>query len=160
MTIPIPPQRQGSSKRLYHWRFDQTQEHCDTYLRLWGHNNTFEDELRPQRVRETLPGQQELWIGYTDFVFSEPAQKSKPSFRVIETRSAAQQKLHKQGLRLKVKALRLVEAMLANRPSGETDPWTTDGEVWSRHHVLPGRDPCLPEKKATTSARTSLVQAG
>lgn len=55
-------------------------------------------------------------------------------------RSVAQQKLQEKGSRLKDQPLRVVESTMANRLAGEAIFWTSDGEVWLRHHGLPQHD--------------------
>lgn len=97
-------------------------------------DKTFEGDWNPQRVRETLPRGYTLGIGYTVVVFSESSHKSKPCCKMSTKRSAEQQQLHEQGLRLIDQALRLAEATIANKPPSATDILTTEseGKVWAK----------------------------
>lgn len=47
---------------------------------------TYKDEWHLQRVRENLAGQEDLWVGNTDFVFSDSVQKYRPSCRANRMR--------------------------------------------------------------------------
>lgn len=70
-------------------------------------DKTVDDEWNPQGgVRETLPDQQDLWIGCSGFVFSGSAQRYRQPFRIGTKRSVEQHQLHEQGLRLEDQAFR------------------------------------------------------
>lgn len=59
-------------------------------------DNIFEDEWQMQRIREIVPDQENLWIGYTGFLFSDLVQKYRPSLRMGTKRSVDQQKFQQK----------------------------------------------------------------